>query len=78
VVNTSQRWQAATSLECKSLSSVVHSVLQGRNLEPLKLDYRALAALPSAGSLQRVSGACRVLHHGLSLTCCLPIRLFLV
>ncbi|XP_029403907.1 protein scribble homolog isoform X4 [Mus pahari] len=25
----------------------------GRNLEPLKLDYRALAALPSAGSLQR-------------------------
>ncbi|KAL1767594.1 scribble-like isoform X3 [Sigmodon hispidus] len=26
----------------------------GRNLEPLKLDYRVLAAVPSAGSLQRV------------------------
>ncbi|XP_037588408.1 protein scribble homolog isoform X5 [Cebus imitator] len=30
----------------------------GRGLEPLKLDYRALAAVPSAGSVQRVpSGA---------------------
>ncbi|XP_008054904.1 protein scribble homolog isoform X2 [Carlito syrichta] len=26
----------------------------GRSLEPLKLDYRALAAVPSAGSMQRV------------------------
>uniref|UniRef100_A0A2R9A521 Protein scribble homolog n=1 Tax=Pan paniscus TaxID=9597 RepID=A0A2R9A521_PANPA len=31
---------------------------QGRGLQPLKLDYRALAAVPSAGSVQRVpSGA---------------------
>ncbi|XP_051015731.1 protein scribble homolog isoform X2 [Acomys russatus] len=29
----------------------------GRDLEPLKLDYRALAAVPSAGSLQRGSSA---------------------
>lgn len=29
--------------------------LQGRKLEPLKLDYRVLAAVPSAGSLHRVS-----------------------
>uniref|UniRef100_A0A8C5KX08 Protein scribble homolog n=1 Tax=Jaculus jaculus TaxID=51337 RepID=A0A8C5KX08_JACJA len=32
------------------------SEAMGRNLEPLKLDYRALAAVPSAGSMQRVSG----------------------
>nr|XP_044998815.1 protein scribble homolog isoform X2 [Jaculus jaculus] len=29
------------------------SEAMGRNLEPLKLDYRALAAVPSAGSMQR-------------------------
>lgn len=52
-------WWAVTFLGHRSpLSTVVHSVLQGRNLEPLKLDYRVLAAVPSAGSLQRVSGAC--------------------
>lgn len=61
MVNTSQKWQAATSLGRNCLSTVVHSVLQGRNLEPLKLDYRVLAAVPSAGSLHRVSAACWML-----------------
>uniref|UniRef100_A0A8C5KWZ8 Protein scribble homolog n=1 Tax=Jaculus jaculus TaxID=51337 RepID=A0A8C5KWZ8_JACJA len=38
--------------------TLVHFAPQGRNLEPLKLDYRALAAVPSAGSMQRgLSGA---------------------
>uniref|UniRef100_A0A2K5M1Z7 Protein scribble homolog n=1 Tax=Cercocebus atys TaxID=9531 RepID=A0A2K5M1Z7_CERAT len=32
----------------------------GRGLQPLKLDYRALAAVPSAGGVQRVSAQCAV------------------
>uniref|UniRef100_A0A287D8M4 Protein scribble homolog n=1 Tax=Ictidomys tridecemlineatus TaxID=43179 RepID=A0A287D8M4_ICTTR len=35
--------------------SKCHSVPQGQSLEPLKLDYRVLAALPSTASVQRVS-----------------------
>jgi hypothetical protein len=40
----------------------VHSASQGRSLEPLKLDYRALAAVPSAGGMQRVSAMCAELQ----------------
>lgn len=42
---------------------------QGRGLQPLKLDYRALAAVPSAGGVQRVSAQCAVPPTSILLSC---------